>query len=188
MAKENNYLKSAWLVLLLSLLFGSALAAVQAGLKNRIEKNKEQETNRQIPKLVKGTDKVKSLMMGDLRVYRATDSDGNLVGWIIPCSGQGFSGKIELLLGVDPTASHLTGIYVLSQIETPGLGNHISDASWQAQFQGKSSAEPLKVVTADDSKKNEIQAITGATISSESVVAIINRSIKKFKTKLEERK
>ena len=97
---------------------------------------------------------------------------------VLPAAGQGFADRIELLVGLDVQASTITGLYVLDQKETPGLGNFIAGADFQAQFAGKSADEPLVVVKTDPaSGTGEIQALSGATISSESVAEIVNRAI-----------
>jgi electron transport complex protein RnfG len=186
---KNNYIADGWLILLLAAFFGAALAGVQLGLSGRIEANKTADTMTQIPNLVPGAATGVSTHFGDLLVYQAEDKDGKQLGWVIQAAGQGFADKIEVLIGANLDASEITGLYVLSQNETPGLGNKIVDSgasSYRAQFDGKSTAAPLTVTkNGDGSKDNEkIDAITGATISSESVVDIVNRAIEAFKTEL----
>ena len=73
--------------------------------------------------------------------------------------------------------ARITGIYVLSNKETPGLGNKIDDVRWTGQFAGKSAAGPLVVRKAKTTDENAIQAITGATISSEAVTGIVNSTV-----------
>jgi electron transport complex protein RnfG len=76
-------------------------------------------------------------------------------------------------------ASTITGLFVLDQKETPGLGNFItSDELFLNQFAGLSADEPLLVTKADPSPgSTHIRALTGATISSESVAAIVNGAV-----------
>ena len=82
--------------------------------------------------------------------------------------------KIELLVGFDPGMDTITGLFVLDQKETPGLGNKIITPKWRGQFIGRQLATPLAAVKGGAQKAHEIDAITGATISSKSVVNIIN--------------
>jgi Na+-translocating ferredoxin:NAD+ oxidoreductase subunit G len=180
--KENKtqYLADAWLVLLLALCFGGGLAGVQAGLQDRIETNKLAETARQIPALVPGAAKGDPVEIGGKTVYRAVDAAGAPVGWVIPAGGQGFADRIEILLGMDARGEALTGIYILEQKETPGLGNKIVDGDWRAQFVGKPLSAPLTVTKGRADKPSEVEAITGATISSDSVVDIVNRTADEF--------
>jgi electron transport complex protein RnfG len=154
------------------------------GLGGRIADNKRKETYDQIPQLVPGAakDQTEELVLADktgreVRVYKALDADGNLKGWVLPAAGQGFADRIELLVGVDAEASTITGLFVLSQKETPGLGDYITEKDFRSLFVNKSTSVPLAVVTGDVSEPNEIEALSGATISSESVADIVNKVI-----------
>jgi len=199
-----EYLKQAWLVLLLALIFAAALAGVQAQLQGRIDENKINETYDQIPDLVYVEDGgvrkpalqelTQELTIGGKKVYKAfRDEQGANgkpvgekvhVGWVVRASGQGFADRIELLIGLDPRAERILGIYVLDQKETPGLGDKINPRNdWDDRFVGKSALEDLTVVKAAP-KGNEIQAITGATVSSQSVCKIVNRAVIEFRNAL----
>lgn len=180
---KREYLTQAWLVILLSLCFGAALAGIQMALAERIESNKLNETLSQIPLLVPGSEGGERVIVSGRLVYRAT-AGGNHVGWVIPASGQGFAAAIEVLVGVDSRAETITGLYVLEQRETPGLGNKITDQQWRSQFKGKMTGVPLRPSLASQVAEAEIRAITGATISSESVCNIVNRTLSELREAL----
>jgi len=179
-----DYIKQAWLVITLSLLFGAALAGVQVWLTERIETNKLNETLSQIPKLVPGSAKGSRETIHGHVVYRAM-SDSTQVGWVIPASGQGFAAPIEVLIGVNREVSSITGLYVLDQRETPGLGNKITEADWLSQFEGKETREQLEASKSSSVSGNEIRAVTGATISSESICNIVNQTLEEFRADLQ---
>ena len=101
-------------------------------------------------------------------------------------SGQGYADKIELLVGVDGGAQHITGLFILDQKETPGLGNKIMEPDWRRQFVQKPTDQPLTAVKTPPSAQNQIQAITGATISSKSVCDIVNQTLKNLRRPLGE--
>jgi electron transport complex protein RnfG len=187
-SSEPGYIRQAWLVILLAICYGGALAGVETTLGPKIAENKKNETYDKIPDLVPGADKQKTVEVtvedatGDSqRVYKAIAADGRQLGWVLPAGGQGFADRIELLIGLDAQATRITGLYVLDQKETPGLGDYISGIDFQSRFQGAPTAEPLIAVKGDPAAPNEIRAITGATISSESVAAIVNRAVADFK-------
>lgn len=122
-----------------------------------------------------------------------------LLGYVFKTAGKGYSSVIEAAAGMD-TAGTITGIKVLAQNETPGLGARINEiletrTLWQAigglfladkkgrpvsagtpwfclQFQGK-KIEDLTVVTTAAEKN--IQAITGATISSRALTDSVRK-------------
>jgi electron transport complex protein RnfG len=110
-------------------------------------------------------------------VYEARYPDGNLAGWVTKAAGQGYADKIELLVGLEPSAQALTGIFVLDQKETPGLGNKIIEDDWRSQFKGKDTGREFVVVKGGAKAPHEIDALTGATISSRSVSDIVNATV-----------
>ncbi len=190
MAAESrgSLLGQAWLVLCLSLVFGAALAAVEVGLKPRIAENKRNETFSQIPSLVPGASRQASTEAEINRrtVFEARADDGSQVGWVVPARGQGFAARIEVLIGLDLDAAHITGMYVLDQKETPGLGDYITDEQrFRRWFRDQPTGDPLEVVkTEPDPGTGKIKALTGATISSDAVADIVNRRVAAFKAEL----
>lgn len=181
---KNSYIGQAWLVVVLALAFGAALAAVQGTLQPRIEQNKLADTLGQIPALVPGAVSGEAQTLGDQTVYRALDEGGHAMGWVLPAAGQGFADRIELLIGLNEDASRITGLYVLDQKETPGLGNKITEAAFCAKFRGRAAGTPLVLTKVAPAADREIEGITGATISSESVVGIVNAAVAKFRRSL----
>lgn len=204
---KNNYIVQAWLVLLLALCFGASLAGVQITLSPRIEANKINETLQKVPELVVGSEKAAALEKTggklDIKamnvpvedkgtkksymVYKASDHNMKTLGWVVKAKGSGYADKIELLLGLNPATDRITGLFIIDQKETPGLGNKIVDLDWRSQFIEKNTGQPLLVVKTGAKAANEIDAITGATISSRSVCSIINKAIKDLKGPLADR-
>ena len=201
---RDSNLFQAWLVLVLAIVFGIALAGIQTKLGPIIEANKLRETMKEIPALVVGEDEAlktgeqktslviksriiqikKNKVKKSYTVYDAFLEDGSLAGHVAKASGQGYADKIEVLLGLDPGGKTITGLFILDQKETPGLGNRILEKVWQNQFVDKSSSRRLVVVKARTGNENEIDAISGATISSRSVTGIVNNTIADVKAHL----
>ncbi len=193
---KNNYLVQAWLVITLAVCFGALLAGVETSLKPAIDRNKLNETYDQIPRLVKITEngecirpdnkKTEEYVSPDGKTaYKAISADGRHVGWVIRAGGQGFADKIELLIGLDPKAERITGMYVLEQKETPALGSKITDSWFQDQFDGKVTSSAITVTkAAPKDGGNEIKAISGATVSSESVTKIVNNAVEEFRANI----
>lgn len=181
----GNPLAQAWLVLVLAVLFGGGLAATHIWLSPIIAANLENETHAQLPLLIGSTPaEVREERLRERRVLRALDAAGTTLGWVIPAGGSGFADRIEVLIGVDARAERITGLYVLDQKETPGLGDWITDAAWLKHFTGPISL-PLQVVTGTPDE-GQVPIITGATISSESVVDIVNAALTELREALAE--
>jgi len=99
---------------------------------------------------------------------------GKTVAYIVPSETKGYGGKIKLLVAVSPE-NKVIGYDVVSHNETPGLGDGITKDSFKSKLAGK-ILDNLKVVK-DPSNKDDIQAITGATISSRAVVNGIKNAV-----------
>lgn len=111
-------------------------------------------------------------------LFAGYDGEGGLIGYAIAAEGAGFQDTIRLLYGLDPHKRTILGMEVLESRETPGLGDKIiKDQNFLANFR-QLSIDPIIVVvphgTSDD--PNEVDSISGATISSKAVVQIINDS------------
>jgi electron transport complex protein RnfG len=109
-------------------------------------------------------------------VFGAYDEDGKLVGYGIPSEGAGFQDTIKLIYGYDPSNEKIVGMEVLESKETPGLGDKIiKDQEFIDNFKGLSiKPEVIAVKPGTDKQPNEVDTISGATISSKAVVKIIN--------------
>ncbi len=193
---KRSSLVQAWLVLLLAVGFGVSLAGVQLALGPMIEGNKINETLEKVPELLLGR-VLAAKMAGENQsleiaprqvtiqkpyrtkfysVYEAR-YQGDLKGWVVKTKGQGYADTIELLVGLSPDLHTITGLFVLDQKETPGLGNKITTDAWRSQFVDVPTDRLLEVVKTGTSRPGEIDAVTGATISSKSVIALINAAI-----------
>jgi len=110
-------------------------------------------------------------------VYAGYDDAGELVGWAIPGEGPGFQDTIKLLYGYDPARQRVIGMHVLESRETPGLGDKImKDEAFLAGFRDLAIAPPVVAVKKGRTGANEVDAISGATISSVAIVRIINQA------------
>ncbi|MCK4537343.1 MAG: FMN-binding protein [Candidatus Krumholzibacteria bacterium] len=90
--------------------------------------------------------------------------------------GAGLWSQIELLLAFSPDFEKMYGLRVISQAETPGLGARITEMEFLERFRGVEVRPELKVVKFA-SRPNEVDAITGASVTSRSVEKIINRGV-----------
>lgn len=106
-------------------------------------------------------------------VIKGTDKNGKTVGYCIKAEPSGYGGKISMMIGVD-TDFNVTGIKITSMSETPGLGAK-ADSDWINQFNGKSGK--LEVVKTGNAKDSQINAISGATITSKAVTSGVNSAV-----------
>lgn len=175
------------------LLSGSFLATVGLLTKERIELNKQREIGDAIIKVLPGTESSAKLYEEkDFKVYEGKSQDGTLIGYGILVSGIGFQDKITLMLGTDISLTKTTRLEIIEQKETPGLGAKIEDEDVFLKFwEGRDCSEPLSlrkpaVKTVEELGPSEVNTITGATISSESVVKIVNASVERLRQLINE--
>jgi electron transport complex protein RnfG len=111
-------------------------------------------------------------------IYGGYGEQGDFVGYAMPAAGPGFQDTIAILYGYQPGEKIVVGMEVLESRETPGLGDKIyKDAVFVGGFSALSvEPEIFAVKKGTKSRPNEIDTITGATISSKAVVRIINEA------------
>ncbi|GAI36988.1 unnamed protein product, partial [marine sediment metagenome] len=115
-------------------------------------------------------------------IYKGFDSSGRLIGYAFTGNGPGYQGTIEVMIGVDSELEKTTGIEVLESVETPGLGAKITGKLFRDKFRGLVIRPLIELVKGKPPEEpNQIQAITGATISSQAVIDILNKTIKEVR-------
>ena len=164
---------------------GGVLSLVYLFSAPLIEANMLEEQRRSIFQVVPNIDSYEERSVGDITYFECRDTSGGVVGYALPAEGNGYQGVIKLMVGLTTDLSEITGISVLEQVETPGLGGRISEQAFQEQFRGVKTEPAVGYVkNQKPDRDTDIQAVTGATISSRSVVTIINRNLKKFREAL----
>ncbi len=120
-------------------------------------------------------------------IYAGYDAEGKLLGIAARAGAQGYADMIYLIYGYDPVCECIRGFQVLKMAETPGLGDKIiKDANFQTNFDALDARVDMNkmalvnpIVTVKHGTKQhpwQIDAITGATISSKAVGKALNQS------------
>ncbi len=102
-------------------------------------------------------------------IYRA-EAGGSPVGWVVEAKPSGFGGTITMVVGVD-AAGAVTGVSIVSMSETSGLGTNALKEDFRSQFVGRSGSVAL------DKYGGDIDALTGATITSQAVTDGVNAAL-----------
>lgn len=111
---------------------------------------------------------------GITNIYSGKDKNGNVVGYCFKADPSGFGGKVQLIVGVNANGE-VTGVNITEMSETPGLGANANNKEWLSQFVGKNGE--ITVVKTGNAKDNEINAISGATITSKAVSRGVNNAL-----------
>ena len=186
--------KSTRLVMILALaglISGIGIVGIFEVTLETITANKARELRAAVFKVLPGVTQMQQLAQennqlipvqedeaSDNTIYGGYDEEQNFVGYAIPGEGPGFQDTIKLLYGYLPDSKKVVGMEVLESRETPGLGDKIYK---DLVFVGAFADLPIEPIIEGVKKgrkvsDNQVDAITGATISSRAVVSIINES------------
>ncbi len=108
-------------------------------------------------------------------VYRA-DNGGYVVSAV--CA-EGYGGDISIMVGINPDLS-VKQIRIMSMSETPGLGAKASNTAFSDQY--RSLHHGIEVVKNTEPAGNQIQAISGATVTSKAVTKAVNAALEAAQT------
>ena len=160
-------------LLLITGIMAAALAGVNAITEGKIAAAMAEKTQKAIAEVVPGD---------DAREIRFTDGSGLVHavyqtsgGYAVQVAPSGFDGEITMMVGVDYTGK-LLGISIISHTETAGLGavaaaNNAKGEAFRGQFVG------LKGKQAVSKDGGEVDALTGATITSRAIVEGVNAAL-----------
>jgi electron transport complex protein RnfG len=96
--------------------------------------------------------------------------------------GKGYGGEIGVIVGIDVAAERLLGIGITTHKETPGLGARIREKGFRRGFEGLTLSNEAKV-KADG---GDVDAISGATISSRGVCEAVTQAFRFYRGNKEE--
>lgn len=167
---------------LIGVIAGGSLSLVNNWAAPKIVINQKAETEKAIFLVHPDGKRYEEIKNPGFEVYKVFDESNNPVGYSLVYSGNGFQGKIKLMVGLNEELDKVTSIEILEQSETPGLGSKVTEPSYKDQFNGLIPVPTIKLVKGvDSSTPTEVKAITGATISSRAIVAIVNEGVSKLK-------
>ena len=108
-------------------------------------------------------------------VYPAT-ADGTAAGYAVAVSPKGYGGAISMLVGIGADGA-VSGVTILTMNETPGLGTNAANPAFLGQFSGLVGEDAPAVVKTETGRKGDIQALTGATVTSRAVTRGIDEAL-----------
>lgn len=114
-------------------------------------------------------------------IYEAVKGN-EVIGHVIKFTSKGFHGDIDFAIAI--SEDEITGLKVMAHNETPGLGAKITEVEFTERFRNKPIKEYLKLVKVEPSSDNEVQAVTGATVSSNATINGVNEAIAFYLTEI----
>jgi electron transport complex protein RnfG len=177
-----------------SLVCGLLIVGSKIGTLTRIRQNQETIMRESVAHLLPGLTKqvvygvdasgnltvLEGIEGTGKRFFAGYDSSGRFLGVVIEAGERGYADLISAMYAWSPQKKEVTGFNVVDMRETPGLGSRIgTDEAFGKNFEHLDGSHPI-VTVKHGTKKNpwEIDAISGATISSRAVGRMLNTSVK----------
>lgn len=188
---RKNMLKDAFVLLVITLIAGLALGFVYELTKEPIRVQKEKAIQKACQTVFAQAESFEmlkyepaALLTGELKekgvtigtVFAALDNSGKQMGYVVETStSEGYGGNITLYTGITKDGI-LNGISILSIAETPGLGMN-AQSVLVPQFENV-PATIFTYTKTGSTKDSEIDAISGATITTEAIVNAVNGGVR----------
>lgn len=197
---SNKIIKDAMALTLITLVAGAALGAVRGITKEPIarqealtkaEAYKEVFEEANDYSTVEMTDELAGQLRDSLdsegyqaqsidEIVEAVDGSGASLGYIITViSSEGYGGDIKFTMGVQSDGT-MNGISILSISETAGLGMRANTDEFKSQFVGKNT-DKLVYTKNGASADNEIDALSGATVTTNAMTNGVNAGLCAFR-------
>lgn len=195
--KKNTILKDALILTVITLIAGGLLGLVYEVTKKPIANQQEKAKQEAYKAVFEDADSFEVCVEAedaDLaealkeqgfeaqkinEIMEAKDASGETLGYAINLTtSEGYGGDITFSMGVQADGT-LNGISILTISETAGLGMNATKDEFKGQFKEK-QADAFEVTKTGASKENEINAISGATITSNAVTQGVNCGLKAF--------
>ncbi|MDO8535857.1 MAG: RnfABCDGE type electron transport complex subunit G [Candidatus Omnitrophota bacterium] len=150
------------------------LAVTYEVTKPKIEKQLNTEEQDALKAIIPSADSFNEKTLDGIDYFEAFKGK-TLVGYCVRAVGNGYGGYMKIMAGVDPNGT-IEGVAVLEHNETPGLGakiNEIKPGESEPWFLKQFKGKPARTIAV----KKDIDAITGATISSKAVTNAIRETV-----------
>ncbi len=156
---------------------GAVLGGVQAVTSGPIARQREEQKNRALAATLPGAKEFVPVALegehGLVQEVSAGRDGEKTAGHCFTVGVKGFGGPMKVVVGID-AAGTVTGVSLLEMNETPGLGARTAEAAFSGQFAGKGPKGALAVSKTPPENERQVQAVSGATISSRAVTAAVN--------------
>ena len=185
----DSFIKPTLVLFLVCVIITGALAAVNRVTIEIIDQRTKAEQEEFRKQLLDKADSFKQITL-EFENPAVTDvyagyKEGELAGYVINVAAKGYGGDINMTVGVDKNG-FVTGVIIGDNEETPGLGTKALEPDFINQFYEVSYNDELTVVKQNRKSPNEIQAISGATITSAGVTQGVQAALDISKKLMEE--
>lgn len=182
--KKNwaDILKPVVVLLAICIVIPLALAVTNSVTSDRIAELDSKNSMEAMQSLIEADEFVEAEFgEKDSFIYHKAVKNGNSVGYIFSTKAKGYGGDVSVMTAIDTNGVVLSVAILDVSNETPGLGQNAAKEGFYSQFQGKKDGINL-LKNGANAENNEIDAVTGATITSRAVTNAVNEALEQFKT------
>jgi Na+-transporting NADH:ubiquinone oxidoreductase subunit C len=124
---------------------------------------------------------IKEELSGEDKIYILMENNKE-IGYAFPVSGPGLWGNIDAYVAISTNYNELLGLVFTKHSETPGLGGRIEEEAFLQQFRGLniSGTQDGNYIVYRPASNGNVDAIAGATLTSQSVAKLLNEDIDNF--------
>lgn len=180
----DNILKPTLVLFIVCAVITGSLAYVNAMTKDIIDERTREAQEQYRKEVMSEADQFVQIEpdgMADkiVGIYEAYNQD-TIVGYVMDVITKGYGGSMSLTVGVN-IDGQVTGVIIGDNNETPGLGSKAKEPDFINQFYETTVKDTLSVVKQNKKAANEIQAISGATITSRAVAEGVQAALDSVK-------
>lgn len=185
---KSNVVKMILVLTAVGVLSGASLVMIYTLTSQKIHDNRNKESEQAVLNIFPDANIAapkKGAKKGAEGIIEVVDKDNKLLGYAFKAKGNGYQGTIEIIGGLNADLTQLQGIEIVESQETPGLGAEIAGSKFKDQFKGLPVTQKIEYVKNEKpTEAYQIEAITGATISSRAVVKTLNKRIAEVREEL----
>lgn len=182
-ANREDIVKPVAVLLAICVVIPFALAVTNKITVNRIAELEKKTTAEAMASLISAdsfTEQTLNTENGSTGItYYVAETDGVILGYAFVTAAKGYGGEISVITAVNTDGTVKAVAIADASDETPGLGQNVTKQSFYSQLSGL-TGDITVVKNGADSENNEINAVTGATISSKAVTRAVNEALENF--------
>ena len=174
---REDIIKPVGVLLAICIIIPLALSVTNKVTAKKISELEKENSKKNMQSLVSADD-FEKCSDGGIEYYAAVKG-GETAAYIFTESAKGYGGDVSVMTAVKPDGT-VAGVAILDvSNETPGLGQNAAKESFYSQYAGlKKGVSLLK--NGAKAENNEVDAVTGATITSTAVTRAVNTALDNF--------
>lgn len=172
----KDILKPALILFAICLVVTALLAGTNLLTKNKIAEQSALEAEQSRKVVLSDADSFE-----EADGYYIGKANDKTVGYVFQTEAKGYGGTVKVMTGISADGQ-ITGVVILEHSETPGLGANAEKASFTDQFKQAVPENGITLVKNKAPSDGEIEAMTGASITSRAVTNAVNEAIEQYNT------